>query len=192
MFSVLSAIFGGLCGWYQKRIDRKERLLDADFDKLEKLLCDNDFRNKIQNNNLLRLLYYRNIKYFSGISDEVIDVILNTQNNKGRNFNTNFYQIDKLYKNKLIEISKSIDDFYINKTLSSKFRYSKKFIWLICSLFLIYCISLSVGFAFLSRPFNFILGAVGIVFMAFFEFYIMNNISLIAYLNSFKEKYKYE
>lgn len=190
MFSVLSVLCGGLYTWYQNSINRKERLLDADFDKLEKLLCDDDFRNKIQKNNLLRLLYYRNIKYFSGISNEVIDVIINTQNNKERNFNVNFYQIDKLYKNKLIEISKDIDDFYINKKLSSKFWYNKKFIWLIWFLFIIYCISLSVGFTFLSKPFNFILFAVGIVLMMFFEFYIINKGYLITYLNNYKEKYE--
>ncbi|MDH2272453.1 hypothetical protein [Moraxella porci] len=190
ILTTLSLIGGGLYRWHQNGIDRKERLLDADFDKLEKLLCDDDFRNKMQKNNLLRLLYYRNIKYFSGISNEVIDVIINTQNKKERNFNVNFYQIDKLYKNKLIKINKTIDDFYINEAISDKFYNNKIFVWLLWTLFVIYCVGLSVIFAFLSKPFNFILFAIGIALMMFFEFYIMNKSSLIDYLNNFKEKYE--
>lgn len=190
ILAILGGIFGGIYKWYQNSIDRKERLLDADFDKLEKLLCDDDFKNKIQENNLLRLLYYKNIKYFSEISHEVIDVVINTQNNKERNFNVDFYQIDKLYKNKLIKVNKNINDFYVNKVIADKCFNSKNFVWLLWILFVIYCVIFLAVFAFLDKPFNFIWLVISIVIMIFFQFYIMNKNSLIDYLNNFKEKYE--
>lgn len=190
MIVVISTIVGGLYKFWQYATERKERLLDSDFEKLDKLISDGAFKEKMKDNPLLKSLYYKNIKYFSGIKSEVIDVILKSQNNQDRNFNTNFYQINKLYKNNLININEKSDDFYINKVKIEKICYSKKFVWFLWIMFAFYCIFLSVIFAFLKLPTDIAASTVGILLMSFVQIALMNHHGLVADLEKFKKKYE--
>lgn len=119
---------GGLYTFWKYHTERKERLLDSDFNKIQKLLCDKKFKKQMDENHLLRSIYYKNIKYFSGITDEVIDVIIKTQNRE-QNFNSNFYHINQFHRKNLLGLNNKKDGFIINTEKLKKWRYKTSFVW---------------------------------------------------------------
>lgn len=127
--TVIFTIIGGLYVAWKYWIERKERLLDKDFEKIDKLLTDENFKRKMRKNHLLRVVYYRNINYFNNIKNEVIDVIIKTQNRK-RNFNNSFYIINRFFCKNLLIINETKDGFIINIEKNKNLRYQPLFIWL--------------------------------------------------------------
>lgn len=120
---------GSLFALWKYLIERKERLLDKDFEKIHKLLCDDKFNLEMKENHLLRNLYYRNINYFNGIKNEVIDVVIKTQNRQ-INFNNSFYVINRFYHKNLLIVNGNQDGFLANIEKDKKLRYQPLFTWL--------------------------------------------------------------
>lgn len=137
------ASIGGLYTFWKYHTERKERLLDSDFNKIQKLLCDKKFKKQMDENHLLRSIYYKNIKYFSGITDEVIDVIIKTQNRE-QNFNSNFYHINQFYRKNLLGLNNKKDGFIINTEKLKKWRYKTSFVWAMWILYISFILYIAI------------------------------------------------
>lgn len=104
---------------------------------------------------MLRAVYYRNINYFNGIKNEVIDVVIKTQNRK-RNFNNNFYDINRFYKKKLLIINNNQDGFLANIEKDKKFRYQPSFVRLMWFLYIVFLLLAVIFFVIVLKNLSFL------------------------------------
>lgn len=180
-------IFGGLFALWKYLIERKERLLDKDFEKIRKLLCDGNFKLEMEENHLLRAVYYKNISYFNGIKNKVIDVVIKTQNEE-KNFNDNFYEINQFYKKRLLIINGNKDGFLVNIDKNKKFRYRLSFVRLIWFLYIVFLLLAVSLFVLVLKDLPIWLLYIP---MPFIQFPIMNRQQLIVDWKKFKKNSKH-
>lgn len=188
---VISVIIGGLYVAWKYWIERKERLLDKDFEKVDKLLTDESFKRKMRKNHLLRAVYYRNINYFNGIKNEVIDVVIKTQNRK-RNFNNNFYDINRFYKKKLLIINNNQDGFLANIEKDKKFRYQPSFVRLMWFLYIVFLLLAVIFFVIVLKNLSFLVFySIMLPIMFLIQFPLMDRQQLISDWKKFKKNSKH-
>ncbi|MFB6349545.1 hypothetical protein ACFBZI_08935 [Moraxella sp. ZJ142] len=195
-FKYLASVFAAVWVVWKYVIERKDKTQENDFTKMRACLCDYRLKNDLEKNPILRMLYFKNIKHFNKMDCNAIEIIIKFQN-FDKNFNNLTYQIEKLYRKKLIVPSDKCG-FELDTRKASLLWFQRWFIVAICLVAIVATIIVAIGINYYTEgsglqlefpEFVYSLGSV-IIFMVAAEVWILNQLDLIKCIKEFKEATK--